>query len=239
MKTSNKILLGVLLAFMLILTGIHLALYAKYKSGDFVSAKEMADEMGRRPLPPIKHVSITGLTNCYLIAHGEQPLIEINEPYKSRIAYKVIGDTLIVTGDSTGTKESYDRGIRNNTLVNLILPATASVQLAYGTLRLSGGDDSAHAPSYSIELANAHVAIIERYPPETNVFFNRLDVVTNASSIDLDNYAAINELHVRSRSSYLNSRQALIRQMTIDADSSSSVVLSGKNLKNLTTTAKP
>ena len=240
MKTSNKILLSVLLAFMLILTGIHLALYAKYKSGDFVSAKELPDDMDRHPLPLIKYVSITGLTNCYLISYGEKPAIEINKEGKSRISYKVVGDTLVVIGDSIATKEDYARGLRNHQLINLRLPAAEQVKLAYGSLFLSGGDDSTDAPSYSIELAtDAHLGPMQREPVTTKTFFNRLDLVTNKSNVELDNHTIINELHVRSVASQLIYKQASIKNLTMDLDSTTTVTLSGNNLKRLTEISKP
>jgi hypothetical protein len=239
MKTSNKILLGVLLAFMLILTGIHLALFAKYKSGDFASANQIPDDMDRHSLPDIKYVSITGLVNCYLIP-AEKPAIEINKDKGSRISYKVVGDTLVVTGDSAATKEDYERGVRNHQLVNLKLPSTEQVKLTYGSLFLLGGDDSVHAPSFSIELTtHAHLGIIQREPVTTKTFFNRLDLVTNKSTVELDDNTMINELNVRSVSSNLIYKQASIKNMTMDADSNTAVTLSGKNLKSLTEISKP
>jgi hypothetical protein len=240
MKTSNKILLGVLLAFMLILTSLHLALFAKYKSGDFASAEQIPDNMDRHSLPAIKYVSITGLVNCYLISHAEKPSIEINKEGKSRIAYKVVGDTLVVTGDSAATKEDYERGLRNHQLVNLKLPATEQVKLTYGSLFILGGDDSAQAPSYSIELVtNAHLGIIQREPATTKAFFNRLNLVTNKSNVELDDKTMINELNVRSVASNLIYKQASIKHMTMDVDSNTAVTLSGKNLKSLTEILKP
>jgi hypothetical protein len=240
MKTSNKILLGVLLAFMLILTGIHLALFAKYKSGDFASANQIPDDMERYPLPAIKYVSITGLVNCYLLPNAEKPALEINKEGKSRISYKVVGDTLVVTGDSSATKEDYERGVRNHQLVNLKLPATEQVKLAYGSLFLLGGDDSVEAPSFSIELTtHAHLGIIQREPASTKTFFNRLNLVTNNSNVELDDKTMISELNVRSVTSKLIYKQASIKHMTMDVDSHTTVTLSGPNLKNLTEISKP
>jgi hypothetical protein len=240
MKTSNKILLSVLLAAILILTGLHLALYAKIKNSDFVSSGKIPDEMERYSLPVIKNVSITGLVNCQLISYGEQPGIEIHKEGKRRISYKVEGETLVITGDSTATKETYEHGERNNVLVNLRLPATAQIKLAYGSLWLSGGYDSAHAPSYAIELAtDAYLGIMHHEPEATNVFFNSLNLVINKSSIELNNKTVIDELHVQSHASHFICQQASIRQMTMNVDSKSTVFMQETNLKSLIERSNP
>ena len=44
MRTSNKILLGTLVAVLVIITAIHAALYTKYKRNDFTTLKSLHDE---------------------------------------------------------------------------------------------------------------------------------------------------------------------------------------------------
>lgn len=230
--------MGVLLAFILILTGLHLALYAKYKSGDFVTVN--SNDKERHTLPDIKYVSVTGLVNCYLLSHESIPAIEINKEKGSRISYKVVNDTLFVTGDSTATIEALEQGARNHQLVNLILPAATQIKLAYSTMWLSGSFDSAHAPSYSIELVTqAHIGIMEHEPGISNVFFDSLNLVTNRSTVELNKRPMIGELHVQSFASHIICQQASIRQMTMDFDSTSTVFMQETNLKNLTGILKP
>lgn len=237
MKTSNKILLGAFLVIILIITGVHLALYAKIKSRDFVPAKQATEESSNNyALPAIRYVSVTGLLNCY-ISPLDKPQLSVPKRNDSRISYRIMNDTLIIQGDSLTTLTEYEQGARNRQLVELYLPQDVQVKLAYGTIWLTGSKDTANAPSWSIELAKeAHLGVNMRPEPNTKLFLNRLDLVVNKSSAEFDNNSVINALTVRAKASLILCRNASIKKLSLNADSSSTITLSGANLKNFTTT---
>lgn len=244
MQTSNKILLGVFLATVLILTSIHIALYAKYKSGDFV--KQIAAERDKTiSMPLIKHVSVTGLVNVelftkFMLNQTGKPEMKVENRPNSRFAYRIAGDTLLLFGDSTAGKDAYEKGARNHQLVQLSLPDAQNVKLAYGTLLLFGGLDSANAPSYSIELArHAHLGVIKREPASSPVFFNRMDLIINSSNVELEENTTVKELNVRAQTSDLFFRQTTIGHISLDVDSTTTVTLLGKNLKDAKIITKP
>ena len=66
------------------------------------------------------------------------------------------------------------------------------------------------------------------------MFFNRLQITSEWTKIQLDDHVIINTLQLdRMVSSELNDNNALIKNITINADDNSKVNLSGKNLKAL------
>src|SRR5438067_13892015 len=101
MKTSNKILLIFLGMAILMITAVHLTLYAKYKKGEVSSFEDVRDgRFEEHALPKIKYVSVIGFRRCNIIPAAE-PKIKIFKMRDTRLAYKVVNDTLVVTGDST------------------------------------------------------------------------------------------------------------------------------------------
>jgi hypothetical protein len=63
--------------------------------------------------------------------------------------------------------------------------------------------------------------------------FNQLHIYSERSNIELDDRTLINDLNVQLINSKINDNEAVIRSLTIDADSTSTVTLSGKNIKAL------
>src|SRR6266700_4411475 len=99
MKTSNKILLGTFLTGMATVTLIHVALYARYKSGNIVAlAGADNSQLESVSFPVIKFVSMDGLQNCTLIP-ADSMRLEIEKPNRSEVFFKQSGDTLFVSSD--------------------------------------------------------------------------------------------------------------------------------------------
>ncbi len=68
MRTSNKIILGIFLAPLVAVTAINLTLYAKYKSGNYISMKSVVqDRFTRLVLKNMNRVSVYGLNNFNII----------------------------------------------------------------------------------------------------------------------------------------------------------------------------
>jgi hypothetical protein len=230
MKTSNKLLLGIFCTIILLTTAVQLMVYAKYKRGDYVKFnREEFSPMTSLDIPAVRFISIKGLGSCGFMP-GDKPRFEIHKERIGPLTYRVVNDTLFIIGDTTHTIDDLERGNRNYNPVNVYLPATVQINVSYSNLRLGGAADSASAPSYTVKLEKDSHLFINNYEA---VYFNQLNISSEQSKVDLEDHAFINDLHVQLINSYINDKKAVIRTLTMEADSKSTVTLSGKNIKSL------
>ncbi|OQP66724.1 hypothetical protein [Niastella populi] len=230
MKTSNKILIGIFLAVIILTTSIHLYVYAKYKRGDYVPfQRESAVFMDRVDVPGAKFVSITGLGGVELI-NSDTAKFETDKDNVGRISYKMVKDTLVIT-DPTLTDEQLERGGRNYQRFKLYLPPSVPVQTAFCSINAKGAVDSTHAASYKIALTrNSNLSIRN---DNRASYFDQLLIKGESAEIVLEDQAIINDLHVQLVHSSINDMKATIQSITVEADPQSSLNLSGKNIKAL------
>jgi hypothetical protein len=235
MKTSNKLLLGIFLSIILLTTTVQLVVYAKYKRGEYGQFKrEQFSPMTSVSIPAVRFVSITGLGSCN-IAPDDKPKLEIQKESVSTITYRIVNDTLFINGDTTKTINDLEQGSRNYNLVNIFLPSPIQITTAYSSLKLEAALNPAYAPSYTVQLTKNSYFGIRKHGRRDNMdfHFNQLHVYSDRSYIELDDHTLINDLNVQLTNSKINDKEAVIRSLTIDADSTSTVTLSGKNIKAL------
>ena len=133
MKRSNKLLLLTALLPLIFISVVHFSLYAKYKSGDFVTEKqEHTERYDRKELPAPVYLSIKGIRSVYIVssdtfaveypkeynavkrgvykkeigANGTVTTVSIDEP---ELHYLRNGDTLTIVG--------YDSAAWNNSAI--------------------------------------------------------------------------------------------------------------------------
>lgn len=230
MKTSNKILLGIFCTIILLTTAVQLMVYAKYKRGEYVKFnREELTPMTSLELPAVRFISIKGLGNCGVM-FGNKPKLEMQKEHVGPLTYRVVNDTLFVIGDTTRTIDDLERGNRNYRQVNVYLPATVQVNATYSSLRLGGAADSASAPSYTVRLEKGSNLYISN---NEAVYFNQLNINSQQARIELNDHSFINDLNVQLIKSAIDDKNAGIKNLTMDADSNSTVTLSGKNIKSL------
>jgi hypothetical protein len=233
MKTSNKLLLGIFLTIILLTTAVQLMVYAKYKRGDYVKFnQEEFSPMTSLEIPAVRYVSIKGLGNCGIM-HGDKPELEIQKEHVGPLTYHVVNDTLFIIGDTTHTINDLERGNRNYNEVNVYLPSTIQVRAAYSYLGIGGSADSTSAPSYIVRLEKDAHLVIKKRNRDKAVYFNLVNINSEESKIVLDEHSFINDLNVQLINSKIDDKEAGIKNLTMDADSKSTVTLSGKNIKAL------
>jgi hypothetical protein len=248
MKTSNKILLGIFLTIILLTTAVQLMVYAKYKRGEYVKFKqERFSQMTAVEIPAVRFISIEGLGNCSVLP-GDKPRLEVKIEKVGRVIYRVVNDTLFLIGDTAITIDELERGTRNYSYVNLYLPATVQVKAVYSNLGINGAADSSNMPSYTIRLEkNSYFFINKRNPHDKKIstqghengddkptaYLNQLNISSEQSKIELDGHSFINDLNVQLINSNIDDKEAVIKKLTMDADSKSTVTLSGNNIKAL------
>jgi hypothetical protein len=229
MKTSNKLLLGIFLTILILTATVQLMVYAKYKRGEFTAFKrEQFIPMASLPVPAARFISLKGMGSC-AIKPSNTLKLEIQKDNINFIKYHVVNDTLVITGSS---KDPDDR-TRNNSLVNIYLPASVQLKGANCTFRVWGTDDSTSAPSYNISIIKSYLFISFSGAENTAVYFNQLNINSVSSMIDLNNHAVLNDLHLQFADSRLSDKSATIRKLTMESDNTSSLDLSGKNVNAL------
>jgi hypothetical protein len=232
MKASNKILLGIFLAVILLTTGIQLIIFAKYKRGDFVPfQRETAIPLLKVDLPGTRFVSITGLGGVELI-NSDTAKFEIDKNKTGRITYHMKNDTLFIHGDSTLSDEQLKRGSRNYQMLKLYLPASVPVRTAYSGIMIRGKIDSTKAPSFNIHLGSDSYFNMDD-PDKEYLHVNQLMLSCENSKAELQDRMVINNLNLTLVNSSVNNKFADIKHLTLDVDSNSSINLSGNSIRAL------
>jgi len=116
MKKSNRILLGIFLTAILLVTAVHVTLYAKYRSGDYTVLDDMSS-MVMQSFPHVKFISVRNVG----VSVGFGDSTQVEKTANKAIRYYQKNDTLHVIG----TDNSGDGKYRQSITVNL--PATTSV----------------------------------------------------------------------------------------------------------------
>ena len=234
MKTSNKLLLGILLTMLILIASVQLTVYAKFKRGEYAKFnREQFHPMSTLELPAVHFISAKGLGGCAVIP-ADKLKVEIPKD-SGPLKYQVVNDTLVIIGDSTQTDDQLERGSRNNNLVNVYLPASVPLKGSYTSFKVSGTTDSVTAPSYTIGLyKNSYMFFDYKGPKSSSGYFNQVNVNSEQSTIDLNKHIILNDLKLQlSNNSRMNDNGGTARKMAIDADNSSFINLSGKNIKAL------
>lgn len=131
MKKSNKLLLGGFLTVVLLIAGLHIALYAKYKNGDYTiyHRKEIRQDDRMQSFPNISFVVIRNIGNAK-VQFGDTTAVEnVN---KDRMQYIQKGDSLIINGLFDDSRLDF----RHN--VNLVLPENTTLVVVNSFIYFQG-----------------------------------------------------------------------------------------------------
>jgi len=231
MKTSNKILIIFFVAALLMMTAVHLTLYAKYKRGEYSSFEKMKEgRFEEHALPTVRYVSVTGFRSCN-VYRAATPKIRIFKMRDSRLAYKVVNDTLVITSDSSQTEEDMVQGKTSAQTINLYLPETEELSAYHTELFLNGGTDSVTAPSWTINISKG-TGLYTSWDNKKAVF-NHLQIKENGSHVIFNRGTVINELNIQTNQSAFNDQSADIKHLQLSVDDNSIIILQGKNMQNI------
>jgi hypothetical protein len=233
MRTSNKILAGTLLLILFIITGIHVALYAKYKSNDFTTMKNLHEERyDSYDLKGVQSVSITGIQNVIIIS-ADTARVEIEKSSgDTKLHHEFVNGVFTIKGDTVLMENNGSANrINNYRDVVLYLPKTQIVKSAYCGLTIRGSEDSSNSSSWVLDLKDTELHLGDRLPQGSRSAFDKISI-TNASggSIDVFNDARIKEFGLNMESSGFDDGSADFGTISINADSSSVIKISGKNI---------
>ncbi|MBS1611086.1 MAG: hypothetical protein JSS70_20500 [Bacteroidetes bacterium] len=242
MRTSNKILAGTLIVVLLILTGIHLALYAKYKNNDFITIKDLHEEQyDSYSLKGIQTVSLSGLQNV-IIRSSDTARVEIEKGGDRKLVQSFANGILTIKGDTTivGNSGATER-LRSWRSVIIYLPLNQDIKSDDCEITIQGGPDSSKAPSITGEMNSTTLHFNTRdYNNTTSAnYFNKV-LLTKYShgSLTISQSVVIKEANINMDSSSFEDNDASLGGININADSSSTLKLSGRNIAKTKFTLK-
>jgi hypothetical protein len=219
MKMSNKILLGGFLFLILLITGIHITLYAKYKNGYYTDYPQEGKEQ-QLPVQSFPNISTVTIRNSNaVIEFGQEASIEKGKD--DLIAYEQKGDSLVITGRNESAWSE------NKARVKLIIPYTATVSTVNSSITFENpGENADLNPTVFLTNSNAVFA-------SSGTLFRLGHVTVNAvdrSIIEFRGNAAVSQLEAQLNKSTLKYNEGDIGQLSIVTDSTSQLALQSKHL---------
>jgi hypothetical protein len=214
MKRSNKILLGGFLVAVLLLSALHISLWAKYRSGDYV-AYQPEDELASMVMQSFPHVKFVSLRHVPSANVHFGDSAQIEERTGNDLRYTQRGDTLVVSATDS---------LRQGNFIGEVamrLPKNASV----------------HAFKSSVSFTDAKGAqggnpVLFLDESSARFYNTRLDLLniraTNKSSVELAG-AQIASLQLQLQNSSLEDAEGNIGQLSISTDSLSRIALQAKH----------
>ena len=234
MKTSNKILLGILLTGFGYLAYAQIALHLKYVNKDFTDpAKYNAFFYKEHKFNHISHVRLNGLAECN-ISFSDTVKLSIEKSGVSYVTFNVSGDTLIVNGEVYADISANHKLYRSPQNVKLYFPAGIGVVALNSNINVKGNNRQ-DGYSYRFDLTGCN--LFTRYNngvDSLDRYFNNL--VINAekdSQVILFRNDHFKTVDVALDHSMINDYHAKIERMNITTDSSSVVVVTGGNINKL------
>lgn len=117
MKKSNKLLLGGFLTVVLVIAGIHIALYAKYKNGSYTLVKAYRLEKDvEKDMQHFQNVNVLRIRNVFVANIYFRDSAAVEKGIEDQIQYAQKGDTLFITGHYNSEGQQKDRSELNVTL---------------------------------------------------------------------------------------------------------------------------
>ena len=219
MKKSNILLISGFLGIVLLVSAIHISLYAKYKAGDYTIYNE-EDDLAADALqtfPNIAFVSIRNVPNVN-VKFSDVARVEKNDD--EDLQYSRSGDTLVIS-----TKGGFDR--ESISLHEVQVPNNVTMSVFNSSLSLFPSRKPAQSNPV-IYLNKSHVRFS---PTETMFQLGHVKIVaTDSSSASFQGNTQVNLLEVQLSRSSIEYQDGDFGQMSIVTDSLSRISLQSKHL---------
>lgn len=228
MKTSNKILLGILLICFGFFISAHMVLREKYLNKKFVAGDKVnAIFSNEYHLPAVKFIALERLNECEIVPADTAVLMIEKGPFHN-VAYHVMGDTLFINGNNKYNHWATEK-------VKLYIPTVKSITATDCNLSIKGSRDSTKSKNYYFELNNGH--LFTRYYFADSSFKRYFDTVSvnakNNSEVLLYKKDYFKSIQLNLNNSVFQERNAKNEQISITADSSSTIITGGKSYREV------
>jgi hypothetical protein len=196
MKKSNKLLLGGFLALLLLISAIHVSLYAKYKAGNYTiyNAEEDLIPQAIESFPNVLLVSVRNVRGA-TVTFGDVAQMEKSD--ESDVHYVRKGDTLLIAGNDSTNQGGFRHAVsfklpRNATLTafNSSLSFKTDVKTGENNPVIYLQKSAAVFDGTNGSLRLGHVKVIASNGStvafKDNTQVNSLDVQLSGSSFEYD-----------------------------------------------------
>jgi len=238
MKTSNKIILGILLVGFGSLMAAQLALHKKIEDNSYITTPIYEDMFYSQYNPiGIKHVYIYNIAACKIFPADTLKLAFENGVVQYA-KYNVAGDTLRITGVYAQGAPGGFRLYRSSQDVRLYLPTGIPVLAVNSNIDVRGTTKQSSARNYSFDLNNSGIdSRLNAYKDSVHRYFDTITINAHHNSgayFYICDY--VKTLNITLDTSVIYDNYAPIGQINLVAKRKSTVVLSGDNLTNLNST---
>lgn len=240
MRTSNKILLGLLLTTILVFTSLFAAVRMKFVNGEIITSKEGINNAwsnAHRIQEPFKSVRIEGMGNVMIIP-ADSASLEIWKDGPGA-QWTVKDGVLNIINPDLARRENGQPVTRSWTHVVLFLPKMDSIAAIFSEVTLRNSADSGKlSPSFNLYLDFTELAIENSGREQQPAFYDKLKVdVWNNSALRIRRDVHVNELEARFIGSRFEEDNTEFGKLSIQVDSSSDISIKGKNLRKATITS--
>jgi hypothetical protein len=173
MKTSNTILLVLLLLSTLLIAAMPVTFKYKINKKNYVLARPgEAFAYNRHIFSGVNYFKITGISNCTIVPF-DSVIAEVPKANTESISLRKTGDTLVIIGDPKLTRLQ----------MRLLLPDNSNIQVSQSQVLLKGEPFRLEAKSYQIELDSSRLFTQLLFSGDIpQQFFNTLSVTGKAMS---------------------------------------------------------
>ncbi|HEX2534819.1 MAG TPA: hypothetical protein VHK69_13830 [Chitinophagaceae bacterium] len=223
MKTSNKILLSAFLAVFLLLTGLHAAIYVKYRNGNYVAGTNDLWEahLASVSLQGVQHVQLKNLQNVSVHA-SDTARFAYQKEGKESLSMTRNGDTLVLGRD----RENW------GFVLHVYLTPDMQLSASESNLQLAEPSRPGIQGSLSLLLHNANLAVANQMPASLSPL-SRLAITARNSRVSLDR-TTIRSLEVDlDMQSELTDGVSNIDSIALRADPEARISLSAKHLTRI------
>jgi hypothetical protein len=237
MKTSNKILLGTVAFIILLFSAIHVALYAKYKKGEFITVAQLHEERyDKHVLNGINKVEVSGLENLEIYPSDTFRIeLEKQDSKKPELSFEQKGDVLVLKG-GTMQKNSEGKEELNRSFAGAViyLPAGVSINITRCEVRFRGAADTTKAYSGNIIANYAGLTFsAEKRENKAAGYFNNISITATGGRIEFSDKTAFKELGLSLTTAEITDLGFTADKITVNADDKSDITLKGTNLKKV------
>ena len=235
MKTSNKILLGILLTGFGYLACAQIVLHIKYVNNDYTDpTKYGAFFYDEYKFSNVRHVRLTGLAQCN-VNFSESVKLSIEKSGVNYSTFNVRTDTLVIDGEYHSDISANHKLYSSPQNVKLYLPAGIDLVAVNSNIDIRGNNKPDSGYSYRFNLTGCN--LFTRYNngiDSLDRYFNILNVNAGKNSqVILFRNDHFRTVDVALDHSMINDYHAKIDRMNITTDSSSVVVVTGGNINKL------
>jgi hypothetical protein len=229
MKKSNKLLLGGFLTVLLMIAGIHIALFAKYKNGDY-TIYHPSDKRADGRMQSFPNVSFVIFRNVGGASIQFGATAEVEKAKEDAVEFVQKGDSLVITG------KNYFDDPDERRRINFTLPYNATLSVVNSFLYFEKGKKDGENNTV-INLQQSHAVFVESAVP---FLLGHIKVVASDNSIiAFQDNTQVNHLEVQLSNSALEFNKGNAGQLSIVTDSISRLSLQSKLLFKAKITTTP